>query len=382
MNVLVVFFHFPPISGGGVIVAVDIVNSLAKIGHKVTVITPNLQWDGPKYEPKIDSKIDVIHVNVPSKNNLKVAARRCKTPLIEKGIEIGRGKKFDFVFTIFHPFHMAPNAAADIGKKLNIPVIVKIDDAVYEKATGLKSIQRRIEKMLSSKTLKKSTKILVANQETKDIVSKFYQVPTEKISIMPNGIDTKLFYTNKTKKSKIILFSGVIYNHRGVDILLKSVPSVLKNIPDAKFVLLGEGPQLEELKTLVQDLKIEKNVEFKGWVKRQEIPHYLAEASIAIGPLRSTNVTKNALPIKVLEYMAASLPILSQKDTLPNNILQQGKNGYFINDVEELASKITQILENDENRIKMGEKSHEIVLEYDWEKVVKNITSEYDNMKL
>ena len=382
MNVLVVFFHFPPISGGGVIVAVDIVNSLAKIGHKVTVITPNLQWDGPKYEPKIDSKIDVIHVNVPSKNNLKVAARRCKTPLIEKGIEIGRGKKFDFVFTIFHPFHMAPNAAADIGEKLNIPVIVKIDDAVYEKATGLKSIQRRIEKMLSSKTLKKSTKILVANQETKDIVSKFYQVPTEKISIMPNGIDTKLFYTNKTKKSKIILFSGVIYNHRGVDILLKSVPSVLKNIPDAKFVLLGEGPQLEELKTLVQDLKIEKNVEFKGWVKRQEIPHYLAEASIAIGPLRSTNVTKNALPIKVLEYMAASLPILSQKDTLPNNILQQGENGYFVNDIEELASKITQILENDENRIKMGKKSHEIVLEYDWEKVVKNIISEYDNTKL
>ena len=382
MNVLVVFFHFPPISGGGVIVAVDIVNSLAKIGHKVTVITPNLQWDGPKYEPKIDSKIDVIHVNVPSKNNLKVAARRCKTPLIEKGIEIGRDKKFDFVFTIFHPFHMAPNAAADIGEKLNIPVIVKIDDAVYEKATGLKSIQRRIEKMLSSKTLKKSTKILVANQETKDIVNKFYQVPTEKISIMPNGIDTKLFYTNKTKKSKIVLFSGVMYNHRGVDILLKSVPSVLKNIPDAKFVLLGEGPQLEELKTLVQDLKIEKNVEFKGWIKRQEIPHYLAEASIAIGPLRSTNVTKNALPIKVLEYMAASLPILSQKDTLPNNILQQGENGYFVNDIEELASKITHILENDENRIKMGKKSHEIVLEYDWEKVVKNIISEYDNTKL
>ena len=382
MNVMIIFFHFPPISGGGVIVAVDIVNSLAKIGHKVTVITPNLQWDGPKYEPKIDSKIDVIHVNVPSKNNLKVAARRCKTPLIEKGIEIGRDKKFDFVFTIFHPFHMAPNAAADIGEKLNIPVIVKIDDAVYEKATGLKSIQRRIEKMLSSKTLKKSTKILVANQETKDIVNKFYQVPTEKISIMPNGIDTKLFYTNKTKKSKIVLFSGVMYNHRGVDILLKSVPSVLKNIPDAKFVLLGEGPELEELKTLVQDLKIEKNVEFKGWIKRQEIPHYLAEASIAIGPLRSTNVTKNALPIKVLEYMAASLPILSQKDTLPNNILQQGENGYFVNDIEELASKITHILENDENRIKMGKKSHEIVLEYDWEKVVKNIISEYDNTKL
>ena len=132
MNILFVVFHFPPISGGGVIVAVDIANSLAKIGHDVSVLTPNLEWDGPKYEPEVDSKVDIIRVNVPSKNNLKVAARRCKSPLIEKGIELGRNKKFDFIFTIFHPFHMAPNAAVSIGEKLEIPVIVKIDDAVYE----------------------------------------------------------------------------------------------------------------------------------------------------------------------------------------------------------------------------------------------------------
>ena len=171
MNILFVVFHFPPISGGGVIVAVDIANSLAKIGHEVSVLTPNLEWDGPKYEPKVDSKVDIIRVNVPSKNNLKIAARRCKSPLIEKGIELGRNKKFDFIFTIFHPFHMAPNAAVSIGEKLGIPVIVKIDDAVYEKSTGLKSIQRRVEKLLSAKTLNKSSKILVANNETKEIVN-------------------------------------------------------------------------------------------------------------------------------------------------------------------------------------------------------------------
>lgn len=375
MNILCVFFHFPPISGGGVVVAVDIANSLAKIGHSVSVITPNLQWSGPKYEPEINSKIDVSRVNVPSKTNLKIAARRCKTPLIQKGIEIGKNKKFDLIFTIFHPFHMAPNAAVDIGKKLGIPVIVKIDDAIYEKAKGLKSIQRRIEKMLSSKTLKKSAKILVANKETKEIINQFYDVPTEKISIMPNGIDTELFYTNTNKKTKIIIFSGVMYNHRGIDILLKSVPLILEKIPDVKLILLGEGPQLEELKEIVRKLKIQKNVEFKGWVKREEIPNYLANASIAIGPLRSTKVTKNALPIKVLEYMAASLPIISQKDTLPDTILLEDKNGYFVNDFKDLASKIIQILENNENRIKMGEKSRKIVLDYDWEKIVKNITS-------
>ena len=381
MNILFVVFHFPPISGGGVIVAVDIANSLAKIGHDVSVLTPNLEWDGPKYEPKVDSKVDIIRVNVPSKNNLKVAARRCKSPLIEKGIELGRNKKFDFIFTIFHPFHMAPNAAVSIGEKLGIPVIVKIDDAVYEKSTGLKSIQRKVEKILSAKTLNKSSKILVANNETKEIVNEFYDVSPEKIEIMPNGIDTKIFHTNVVKKSKMILFSGVMYNHRGIDVLLNAAPTVIKKIPEVKFVLLGDGPELDNLKKIAENLKIEKNIEFKGWIKRDEVMNYLADASIAIGPLRSTTVTKNALPIKVLEYMASSLPILSQKDTLANDVLVDDENGYSVTDPEDLATKIIHILENNEKRIKMGTKSYEMSLKFDWENVAKKILTEYDDVK-
>ena len=381
MNILFVVFHFPPISGGGVIVAVDIANSLAKIGHDVSVLTPNLEWDGPKYEPEVDSKVDIIRVNVPSKNNLKVAARRCKSPLIEKGIELGRNKKFDFIFTIFHPFHMAPNAAVSIGEKLGIPVIVKIDDAVYEKSTGLKSIQRKVEKILSAKTLNKSSKILVANNETKEIVNEFYDVSPEKIEIMPNGIDTKIFHTSVIKKSKMILFSGVMYNHRGIDVLLNAAPTVIKKIPEVKFVLLGDGPELDNLKKIAENLKIEKNIEFKGWIKRDEVMNYLADASIAIGPLRSTTVTKNALPIKVLEYMASSLPILSQKNTLANDVLVDDENGYSVTDPEDLATKIIHILENNEKRIKMGTKSYEMSLKFDWENVAKKILTEYDDVK-
>ena len=381
MNILFVVFHFPPISGGGVIVAVDIANSLAKIGHDVSVLTPNLEWDGPKYEPEVDSKVDIIRVNVPSKNNLKIAARRCKSPLIDKGIELGRNKKFDFIFTIFHPFHMAPNAAVSIGEKLGIPVIVKIDDAVYEKSTGLKSIQRKVEKILSAKTLNKSSKILVANNETKEIVNEFYDVSPEKIEIMPNGIDTKIFHTNVVKKSKMILFSGVMYNHRGIDVLLNAAPTVIKKIPEVKFVLLGDGPELDNLKKIAENLKIEKNIEFKGWIKRDEVMNYLADASIAIGPLRSTTVTKNALPIKVLEYMASSLPILSQKDTLANDVLLDDENGYSVTDPEDLATKIIHILENNEKRIKMGTKSYEMSLKFDWENVAKKILTEYDDVK-
>lgn len=381
MNILCVFFHFPPISGGGVIVTSDIANSLAKKGHKVSVLVPDIEWNGPEYNPEMNSKIDIIRVKVPSKNNIKVAARRCKKPLVKKGIELDNIKKFDFIFSIFHPFHFAPNAAIKISEELKIPSIIKIDDAIYEKSSGLKSIQRKIEKMISSKMLKKAGRILVSNEETKKIVSEFYKISPNKIKIIPNGIETKIFYFNQIKKTKLVIFSGVLYNHRGLDILIKSIPLVLEKKPEIKFLLVGEGPEKEKLQKMVSDLKINKNVEFKKWIERKEIIKILADASVGIGPLRLTSVTKGALPIKVLEYMASSLPLISQKDTLPQNILIDGENGFFINDEEELASKIIYLFENEDEREKMGQKSHDLVQDFDWGIISEKIILEYENLK-
>jgi len=382
MNILAVFFHFPPISGGGVVVAVDIANSFAKMGHNVTVLTPNLIWKGPEYKPEIDSRINIIRVDVPSSSNLKVAARRCKNSLINKGREIAAKNKFDFIFSIFHPFHFAPNAAVSISEYLKIPAIIKIDDAVYEKSIGLKSIQRKIERMISSKALKKAAKILVANEGTKKIVRDFYNVPLEKIGIIPNGINIDLFHINGVKNSKIVFFSGVMYHHRGVDILLKSVPAVVKKVPEVKFLLIGEGPELDNLQKIVRDYNIEKNVEFRNWLERKEIINFLSEVSIGIGPLRSTTVTKDALPIKVLEYMAASLPIIAQKNTLPYDVLIDGENGFFVNNEEELATKIVYLLENEQKSKEMGLKSREIVSNFDLKLIARKIVDEYENLKV
>ena len=77
MRILFMVFHFPPISGGGVVLIVELANMLAKLGHDVTILTPNLEWTGPKYNPSINSRINVIRVETPSRSNLKLASRRC-----------------------------------------------------------------------------------------------------------------------------------------------------------------------------------------------------------------------------------------------------------------------------------------------------------------
>ena len=366
-------FHFPPISGGGVVVITDIVNKLAELGNDVTVITPNLDWDGEQYNPKINSKITVIRTETPSKSRIKVAARRCQANMKKKVIELGKQQRFDFIFTIFHPFHLVPKAAVEAAKELDIPSIVKIDDAVYEKSTGIKSIQRKVEKMINSKTLRSATKVLVSNNDTTKVIIDEYNVPPERISIMSNGVDLSLFNISKKKNPRKVVFAGAMYYHRGLDVLLEAIPKIIKKIPDVKFVLLGSGNELEKLKVIVSEKNLEGSVEFKGWIDRERIPQNISDASIGIGPLRLTDVTSRALPIKVLEYMAVSLPIIAQKGTLPDDILVNGKNGYFVNGAEDLAEKISSLLNEPDTINQMGNKSRLMVQNFSWDHIIKNV---------
>jgi len=377
VKILVLVFHFPPISGGGVVVITDIINKFAELGNDVTVITPDLDWNGEQFNPKINSKIRVIRTETPSRTKIKIAARRCQSNIKKKAIEIGKLNQFDFIFTIFHPFHLVPKAAVEAAKELDIPSIVKVDDAIYEKASGIKLLQRKIEKRINGKTLRTGTKILVSNNDTKKIIIEEYGVKSEKISIIPNGVDLLLFNTATEKNQKKIVFAGAMYYHRGLDILLEAIPFVIKKISDAKFVLLGSGAEMNKLKKIVSDNNLENSVEFKGWIKREEIPKNISDASIGIGPLRLTDVTSRALPIKVLEYMAVSLPIIAQKGTLPTDILENEKNGYFIENSNDLAEKIILLLNQPKKVESMGNQSSKMVQKFDWGNVVKLIINEY-----
>jgi len=379
MNILVIVFHFPPISGGGVIVAVEIVNHFAKLGHSVTVLTPDILWNGPKYNPELHSNVNVIKIDVPSKDKIKIAARRCKNFLKDKAIKLCKEKKYDFIFSIFHPFHMAPHAAVEVGKKLNVPTIIKIDDAIYQKATGFKSIQRKIEKVYNTKALKNASLILVSNNETKTIVENFYGLDSKNISLLPNGVDLEKF-SQSNLKSKKIIFSGVMYHHRGLDILLNAMPNILKEIPDLEVLLYGNGPEIENLKLIVNEKNLDSSVKFMGWIENGQVPDILSECSLGIGPLRLTDVTKGALPIKVLEYMASSLPIIAIADSLPLDILHDAENGYFVKNQQDLEKRIIEIFSNDDLRVNMGMKSREIVTNYDWKLLSTKIISYFENL--
>jgi len=369
-------------SGGGSVVSSEIVDSLSKQGHNVFVVVPKINWKEVRFEPVLDSRIKIIRVKTPLENNIKFAARLCKNNL-EKEIEtVCKNNNIDLIFSIFHPFHRVSHAAVKIGQKLKIPTLIKIDDAIYAKSSGIKSLQHKIENLSNRKILQNADKIFVVNESVKKIIINKYKIKEKNISVIPNGINLKKFENkNKNKQNFTIVFSGVMYYHRGIDILLDSISEIILKIPNIRVMLLGDGPEMEKLKEISQKKNLINNIEFKGWINRNNIPNYLAASSIGIGPLMLTEVTKNALPIKVLEYMASSLPIIAKSGTLPNDILNDGKNGFFINNSKDLAAKLELLSLNEELLTNMGKESFNMIQKFDWKNIVSMILNEYEEIK-
>ena len=71
--------------------------------------------------------------------------------------------------------------------------------------------------------------------------------------------------------------------------------------------------------------------------------------------------------------MATSLPIIAQKGTLPNDVLVNEKNGYFIDCAEDLAEKISSLLNESEKNNQMGSQSRLMVEKFSWDNIIKNI---------
>jgi len=74
--------------------------------------------------------------------------------------------------------------------------------------------------------------------------------------------------------------------------------------------------------------------------------------------------------------MAVSLPVIAQKGTLPEDVLENERNGYFIKNANDLAEKIILLLNQPEKVKEMGIQSSKMVQKFSWNKVVKNIIEE------
>ena len=209
----------------------------------------------------------------------------------------------------------------------------------------------------------------------------------DKIIVIPNGVNVDEFDFGHSKKEcrerlalplddEIILFLGTLSPHKGPDVLLRAMPKIIKEVPDAKLVFVGSGGMREELERLSKKLGIEKNVKFVGFVEERMKPFYYKAADVFCLP----SVMKHeSFGIVNLEAMACGVPIVASKIGGVPDVVKDGKNGLLIppRNSEALADAIIYLLENYDIRKKMGKNGRKKVEDYSWERIAEETGKVY-----
>lgn len=133
-------------------------------------------------------------------------------------------------------------------------------------------------------------------------------------SIWQSGVSTDSFYPktlNKTKKSPAfrLFYHGTITTNRGIGLVIEALALIEKKIP-VEFVIIGNGPGLEELKMLASNLLLDERVIFRGFMPYKEMVNEISQADICICPLTDRLEWNVSSPIKVFEYMACGKPMI------------------------------------------------------------------------
>lgn len=194
----------------------------------------------------------------------------------------------------------------------------------------------------------------------------------KKIHIIHHGVDTALFNPAKRNRN---LFEGlfpdqnnpIIIDIRGfrsvynAETLIRAVPSVLKDIPDAKFILAGEGEEKTQSQDLAASLGVSDAVIFVGWIPHDDLPGFISSADVYV----STSLSDGGAVVSTLEALASGLPVVVTDSGDHALWVQNDVNGFIIpkKDSEMLAKKIVYLLQNDDTKIRFGAASRRIAEE-------------------
>jgi glycosyltransferase involved in cell wall biosynthesis len=231
-------------------------------------------------------------------------------------------------------------------------------------------------KIVASFTIQRNIRISKKVTYTTPSLRKFYHVPENKAVLIPNGVDTNLFYFRHDTRIKDILnindyfligFVGALEEWVNLELVLRALIK-LKRIMKIKLLVVGGGSKFLEFKNLARSFGLQNDVIFTGNVPYYKVPEYISSMDVCLIPFDTTHVSMNALPIKLFEYMACERPVISTK--LPGVQYVAGNNVLYASDEYELMQKILELYQNEELRNLLGKKGRNLVLEkFNWKSI-------------
>lgn len=172
------------------------------------------------------------------------------------------------------------------------------------------------------------------------------------------------------KEKNTIVFMGHILEKQGLDMFVRSLPSISKEIKGVRCVVIGSGPYLQNLKKLASKLKVSKLIDFKGYVEdHHDVEKMLAKSTIAIAPYKPEpdSFTYFADPGKIKNYLAAGLPVVVTDVPPIAKTLELEMCGVICKyDASDISKKVTYLLKDKRKLSLYSDNAIKFARQFDW----------------
>ena len=249
-----------------------------------------------------------------------------------------------------------------LARKFNLPIVFRAIDIPHQLVPYpiLRPIARLLEKKVYS-----SVDLLLPHTPKEAAYLIAMGAKEAKVKLLALPVEINLFrpFTDSDElrrkwglgeKDQIILFQGTLYNFSGLDLFLHQFPMLLEQVPSAKLLLVGDGPQRPVLERIVAQLGLQRHVVITGFQPYQTMPNYINLAAICINPFLINDV-REIFPGKIPQYLACSKPVISTSlPGLMSVIAGEDQGVIYVNSIPEMVTEAVSLLKSTERRQQLG----------------------------
>jgi glycosyltransferase involved in cell wall biosynthesis len=279
---------------------------------------------------------------------------------------------------VIHAHWFVPQGmvAALVGSLLGIPVVVT---ALGGDVSGLRGwLWSTIRKVVASK----SKAITVVSTDLKNQLSGVVSAAGEPPAVMPMGVDTDRLRDGSDgaiPADKTILFVGRLAEKKGLQYLIRAFPQVLSRHPDARLLVVGDGPLRAEMEALARHLDLAGHVRFVGGQSPEELRRsYLSSRLFVVPSVVARSGDTEGLPVALLEAMAAGRPVVATSVGGIPEIVIPSRTGLLVEpgSPTALAAAVNELLDSPAKADRMGKVARRWVRRrFDWRRVAAGYAS-------
>jgi len=238
-------------------------------------------------------------------------------------------------------------------------------------------------------TLHLSDAIICPSHVTRDYIASL-GLDRKLVTVIPNGVSPSDFSASplpgREGRVPTLLYIGTLADWQGLEVVIKALPKILEKRPvQLRIVGRGRSRQRKFLSKQIRRLGVEGSVIAQPALPHHEIPALIAESDICVAPLglNDRNVTQGACPIKVLEYMASSRPLIASNMPIVRELVREDVDALLFSpsDPEDLARQVLTLLDDFELAQRLAASASERALtKFTWHESQKKLVKVYEKL--